>query len=348
MPNFSAPVIAAAKLAQSKWLVPASVSLAQFALESGYGEHVPAGSFNCFGIKAVGSQPFVTANTREVINGKSVVISQKFRKFASFDEAFDEHARLLATAPIYAPAMVAWKAGNLAGGVTLMGKHYATDPGYAKAVLSIITGQKLSQYDAPAVAPAGATQLAIPAPKPDPIIQAWQARLQAVAKAEGKPDPLPKYGADGLGGGETRNAIMAFQLSHPMLIVTGQFDDATRAALEQHPNLPPIKLSPIAEFAIKAAIDAIIPPSPTKDFIMFNFGNIVAIVVGLLPGLPDDVNKIRAVLGELVTDANDKNGIEGMRDSARFARIIADELDKVADTLDPAGKIQPSNPIINK
>jgi hypothetical protein len=60
------------------------------------------------------------------------------------------------------------------------------------------------------------------------------------------------------------------------------------------------------------------------------------------------VNKIRTAIGELVTDASDKNGIEGLRDSARFARIIADELDKVANTLDPSGAIQPANLIVNK
>lgn len=149
MPNFSPSIIAAARLAQSKWLVPASVSLAQFAIESGYGKHMPTGSNNPFGIKAIGTQPYVPATTREVVNGKSIKIVQKFRRFANFDEAFDEHARLLATAKVYAPAMRAWSQPpyDLDGGVRLMAKKYATAPDYATVLLSVIHGQNLQQYD---------------------------------------------------------------------------------------------------------------------------------------------------------------------------------------------------------
>ncbi len=180
-------------------------------------------------------------------------------------------------------------------------------------------------------------------PAPSPIMKAWQEKLIAAGF------PLQKFGADGYGGHETQTAIIAFQASrNPPLPQTGQFDEATRTALNP-PAAPRVFVpSPLAELAIETALDAIIPPSPVKEFLMFNFGSIVSIIVGLLPGLPDDVNKIRAVTGNLVTDATDHNGIAGLRDSARFARIMADELDKVADTLDPSGAIQPANPIINK
>lgn len=145
--KFTTEVIVAAQKAQHDWLVPASVSLAQFAVESAYGTKMPTGSSNPFGIKAVAGQPFVTASTHEVFNGKTVTIQAKFRKFASFAEAFDAHAKLLATAPIYTPAMIAWKAGNLERGISLMAAHYATDPNYTKTLLSIIKGQNLVQYD---------------------------------------------------------------------------------------------------------------------------------------------------------------------------------------------------------
>jgi len=146
--KFTDAAIAAAQLSQKTWGVPASVSLAQFALESAYGTRMPTGSNNPFGIKAVPGQPFVTASTREVINGKSVTIQAKFRKFASFDEAFDAHAKLLATKAVYGPAMTAWRADhNLEKGVRLMSEWYATDPSYAAKILSIIQAQQLVQYD---------------------------------------------------------------------------------------------------------------------------------------------------------------------------------------------------------
>lgn len=150
MSKFTDAVIAAAQLSQKTWGVPASVTLAQFALESGYGSHMPAGSNNPFGIKAAKGLPFVYANTREVIGGKSVYIKAKFRKFESFAEAFSEHAKLLATKSVYADAMKAWKTDNdLEGGIRLMAKHYATDPHYATSLLSLIKGQSLAQYDHP-------------------------------------------------------------------------------------------------------------------------------------------------------------------------------------------------------
>lgn len=150
MPNFPASIIAAAKKAQADWSVPSSVSMAQWAIESGYGKHMPTGSNNPFGIKAVPGQKYVTAKTREVIKGKSVIIPQEFRKFASIADAFDEHARLLATNKVYAPAMTAWTKPpySLDVGVRLMAKRYATAPDYGTVLLSVIHGQNLQQYDA--------------------------------------------------------------------------------------------------------------------------------------------------------------------------------------------------------
>ena len=149
MSKFTDDVIIAAMASQRVWAVPASVSLAQFALESGYGTHMPPGSNNAFGIKALKGQPSVTVNTREVINGKSVIIKAAFRKFDSMADGFDAHARLLATKGVYAPAMEKWKAGDLEGGIRLMGAKYATDPSYAAKLLSLIGAQSLAQYDKP-------------------------------------------------------------------------------------------------------------------------------------------------------------------------------------------------------
>ena len=55
--------------------------------------------------EAVGDQPAVESLTREVVAGETITIRAKFRKFASLSEAFDLHGRLLATAPVYRPAM---------------------------------------------------------------------------------------------------------------------------------------------------------------------------------------------------------------------------------------------------
>lgn len=148
--SFDPEIIVAAQKAQHDWKVPASVSLAQFAIESGYGKHMPPGSWNPFGVKAHGDQPSVTVKTREVDkHGHSYYIEAAFRKFANFAEAFDEHARLLATAPVYAPAMAAWSEPPYALdlGVRLMAKFYATAPDYATVILSVIHSQNLQRFD---------------------------------------------------------------------------------------------------------------------------------------------------------------------------------------------------------
>ena len=65
----------AAVASRKKWTVPASVTVAQWAVESAWGASMPPGSNNPFGIKAVGDQPAVESPTREVINGESVTIT---------------------------------------------------------------------------------------------------------------------------------------------------------------------------------------------------------------------------------------------------------------------------------
>ncbi len=139
-------VIAAAEAAQRGWRVPASVSIGQFALESGWGKDMPVGSFNPFGIKALPGQPSVLARTREFVAGRYVTINAPFRKFDSLLEAFAEHARLLATAPVYAAAMAALP--DVEAFVTAMAEHYATDPHYAPDLMAVINDDGLKAYDA--------------------------------------------------------------------------------------------------------------------------------------------------------------------------------------------------------
>ena len=131
--------IAAAQAAQRKWRVPTSVQRVQDLIESSYGAHEPAGSLNPFGIKAKPGDPFVLSRTREEDKaGHSYFIQARFRKFATLEEAFDLHARLLATAPVYALAMAALRADTPATHaavvlrfIQLMAPHYATAHNYA-------------------------------------------------------------------------------------------------------------------------------------------------------------------------------------------------------------------------
>ncbi len=141
-------IIAAAQAAEAKWKVPASISIAQWALESSWGKHTPVGSCNPFGIKAGVGQAFVTARTREVDGaGREYFIDAKFRKFTSLAEAFDLHAKLLATSPRYTHARKLLPSPDaFADALTGI---YATDLQYGTELRAVMTGSNLYRFDNP-------------------------------------------------------------------------------------------------------------------------------------------------------------------------------------------------------
>ena len=141
----SPQVVAGAQAAQAKWGIPASVTIAQYGLESGWGAHMPPGSNNPFGIKAVAGQPSVAVPTREFIAGRYVTIKAAFRVFASLADAFDAHAELLAQSPHYAHARSLLP--DVFAFVNALTGVYATDPNYGAELTAIIRGDNLVQYD---------------------------------------------------------------------------------------------------------------------------------------------------------------------------------------------------------
>lgn len=143
-----ADIIAAARAAHKLWpLSPASVAIAQWQIESGWGAHMPAGSNNPFGIKALPGQKSVGSLTVENnFNGKTEWHGkQSFRVYPSIEAAFIDHGRLLSTAAPYAAARAALP--DVRKFVIEMAKRYATDPGYAAKILGQMDAGNLTQYD---------------------------------------------------------------------------------------------------------------------------------------------------------------------------------------------------------
>lgn len=143
-------VIAAAQSAQKKWGIPASISLAQYGLESGWGKIMPKGSNNPFGIKALPGEPSVTVSTHEFVAGRFVTIDAAFRKFDSLNDAFDAHAELLAKSPHYSVART--KLPDVFAFANALTGVYATDPGYGAKLCGVIHIDGLTKYDVEAVA----------------------------------------------------------------------------------------------------------------------------------------------------------------------------------------------------
>jgi flagellum-specific peptidoglycan hydrolase FlgJ len=142
MSRFPTETIAAAEASQAKWAVPASLVLAQWALESAYGAHAPGG--NPFGIKARPGEPSQTLMTWEHLEGRDVRVPQQFRRFASVAEAFDSHGRLIA----HNWPAACHVSGEVAAKAVVAGRlKYATDPKYTSKLITIMRANALGQYD---------------------------------------------------------------------------------------------------------------------------------------------------------------------------------------------------------
>jgi flagellar protein FlgJ len=130
--------------------IPAHFMVAQAALETGWGKSEPrradgSPSFNSFGIKAGANWRGATvdATTTEVIAGLAQTRIERFRAYASYEEAFGDYANLLVSNPRYAAILGAQEPGRFARGLQAAG--FATDPQYAAKLQSIIGGTTLRQ-----------------------------------------------------------------------------------------------------------------------------------------------------------------------------------------------------------
>ncbi len=126
--------------------VPASVTLAQAALETGWGKATIGDAKNLFGIKGTGPAGSITVKTQEYINGRYVTVNGTFRKYHTWRESIDDHARLLTTASRYRNCM-ANRNNPDQFARELQKAGYATSPTYASTLISIMKQYNLYQYD---------------------------------------------------------------------------------------------------------------------------------------------------------------------------------------------------------
>jgi len=76
--------------------LPAAFILAHSFLESGKGEsQLTKRANNFFGVKARAGEPFVTMDTTEIINCKTIRLPQKFRKYETPTNSFKSYLTLL-------------------------------------------------------------------------------------------------------------------------------------------------------------------------------------------------------------------------------------------------------------
>jgi len=140
-----------AELAAKKLGVSVRALLAQAALETGWGKHLPShgdgsSSNNLFGIKAGSSWDGdkVSVPTLEYENGVAVRRRDQFRAYGSPAESFADYARLLADSPRYAQAL--GQGENVAGFArALVRGGYATDPAYVAKITAIANSPQMRE-----------------------------------------------------------------------------------------------------------------------------------------------------------------------------------------------------------
>lgn len=143
--DFIAAIAPAARELASITKIPASFTVAQAALESGWGAHCPG--FNLFGVKADASWKGATTTvpTHEVISGKTITVTAKFRAYPNWLASLQDHAQFLLNNPRYRPAFQHADGVSFARAVAAAG--YATDPHYADKIVTIIGAHGLSSLD---------------------------------------------------------------------------------------------------------------------------------------------------------------------------------------------------------
>jgi flagellum-specific peptidoglycan hydrolase FlgJ len=183
-----------AMAAQSRYGVPAAVTIAQAIDESGWGQSALAiRDHNLFGIKGTGPAGSDALPTREYENGRWVTVTAQFRVYHNVAESIADHSELLATGPSYQHAMANRHVPDAFA--THLTGVYATDPQYGSTLITIMKLYNLYRYDAsttPAATAAPTSQVtAIPAAS----IPAAPAPSAAASPAPAPVAPAPSASA---------------------------------------------------------------------------------------------------------------------------------------------------------
>lgn len=144
--EFISALLPAAKESCAESGIPASFTVADAALESGWGAHCPG--YNLFGVKAGNGWrgAVTTQRTREYVGGYPEIIVAKFRAYDTWLDSIRDHAAFIKGNQRYRLALTGKRDGiDFAQQIAIAG--YATDPNYAGKVAAIIVKHNLGELD---------------------------------------------------------------------------------------------------------------------------------------------------------------------------------------------------------
>lgn len=144
--DFIAQISGPAKEVAITSKIPASITIAQAALESGWNLNAPGN--NLFGIKADKSWTgaVVMEHTHEVINGVSTPTMAQFRAYKTWLGSLEDHAEFLVKNERYKPCFDTLNAIGFAKQLQACG--YSTSPSYSAMLIEIINEHNLMALDA--------------------------------------------------------------------------------------------------------------------------------------------------------------------------------------------------------
>ncbi|MCL2324957.1 MAG: glucosaminidase domain-containing protein [Proteobacteria bacterium] len=173
--EFAGMVGPIAREASRKTRVPASVAIAQAALETGWGKFTIGVAKNLYGIKGTGPAGKTVSSTQEWVNGQFITIQDGFRMYNTWLESIEDYQKLLQGSRYAAAFNYTNDPDKFIAEVHKAG--YATDPDYTKKIISIMNGNGIRSWNVSSDAGATQTQTEQPAPAPTQAALLSQAQL---------------------------------------------------------------------------------------------------------------------------------------------------------------------------
>lgn len=148
--DFIAKIVPAAIEDMRRTGIPASLTIAQAALESAWGASgLTQRANNLFGIKGVGPAGFSEMLTTEYYGGKKHQVVAKFRAYHNWAESIADHSKLVLNGTKDKPK----RYHGVLGADYRTACHeiwrggYATDPAYPQKLIGLIETHQLWKYD---------------------------------------------------------------------------------------------------------------------------------------------------------------------------------------------------------
>ncbi|EJF00547.1 lysozyme [Liquorilactobacillus mali] len=148
--KFITAILPIAQEQQKQYRILTSITLAQAALESDWGQSQLAAQYhNLFGVKSSAANA-KALTTKEYVNGQWITVTADFAVYTSWTESIEAHTRLFVQGTAWDSQhyQTVLDAGNYKEAAqALQTKGYATDPNYATKLISLIQTYKLNKYD---------------------------------------------------------------------------------------------------------------------------------------------------------------------------------------------------------